>query len=216
MACVTLLVTTQSPYSSYANNDVQQQQSAPPPPSNQSTIIINSLIEAQTALNTLIDNYQRATIDCTFADVPRDLLESKNKELLLEKASTNALFDKSASVETCKTTNRIVRSYLGLTGIGPLVGIEKRIKSGLEYIEPDFFGDYVSEFEEFSQALSKAASLSYTSGVADFDSVNNFPKEEAGDENRDSNSNLQQAKEAIKEAKGNLDRIIIILSNSTE
>ena len=70
------------------------------------------------------------------------------------------------------------------------------------------------EFEEFSQALSKATSLSYTSGVADFDSVNNFPKEEAGDENRDSNSNLQQAKEAIKEAKGNLDRIIIILSNS--
>ena len=28
--------------------------------------------------------------------------------------------------------------------LGPLVGIEKRIKSGLEYIEPDFFGDYVS------------------------------------------------------------------------
>ena len=79
------------------------------------------------------------------------------------------------------------------------------------------FNKYVyknKEFEEFSQALSKAASLSYTSGVADFDSVNNFPKEEAGDENRDSNSNLQQAKEAIKEAKGNLDRIIIILSNS--
>ena len=121
MACVTLLVTTQSPYSSYANNDdVQQQQSAPPPPSSNQTIIINSLMEAQTALNTLIENYQRATIDCTFADVPRDLLETKNKELLLEKASTNALFDKSASVETCKTTNRIVRSYLGLTGIGTI------------------------------------------------------------------------------------------------
>ena len=122
MACVTLLVTTQSPYSSYANNDdVQQQQSAPPPPSSKPiTIIINSLMEAQTALNTLIENYQRATIDCTFADVPRDLLETKNKELLLEKASTNALFDKSASVETCKTTNRIVRSYLGLTGIGTI------------------------------------------------------------------------------------------------
>ena len=123
MACVTLLVTTQSPYSSYANNnDVQQQQSAPPPPSSKPiTIIITSLMEAQTALNTLIENYQRATIDCTFADVPRDLLETKNKELLLEKASTNALFDKSASVETCKTTNRIVRSYLGLTGIGTIL-----------------------------------------------------------------------------------------------
>ncbi|MGK3734918.1 MAG: hypothetical protein ACI8RD_003955 [Bacillariaceae sp.] len=116
MACVTLLVTTQSPYSSYANEVQQQQQSSSPP--SKKTIIINSLIEAQTTLNTLIENYQRATIDCTFADVPRDLLESKNKELLLEKASTFALFDKSVSVETCKTTNRIVRSYLGLTGIG--------------------------------------------------------------------------------------------------
>ncbi|MGK3734917.1 MAG: hypothetical protein ACI8RD_003956 [Bacillariaceae sp.] len=58
--------------------------------------------------------------------------------------------------------------------------------------------------------------MSYTSGVADFDSVNNFSKDDVDDENRDSNSNLQQTKEAIKEAKGNLDRIIIILLNSNE
>jgi 23S rRNA U2552 (ribose-2'-O)-methylase RlmE/FtsJ len=79
---------------------------------------LQNLVEAQETLDTLLTNYQRATIDCTFADVPRELLETKNKELLLEKAATNALFDKSASIETCKTTNRIVRDYLGVTGKG--------------------------------------------------------------------------------------------------
>jgi len=79
---------------------------------------LENLVEAQETLDTLLANYKRATIDCTFADVPRELLETKNKELLLEKAATNALFDKSASIETCKTTNRIVRDYLGVTGKG--------------------------------------------------------------------------------------------------
>jgi hypothetical protein len=77
---------------------------------------MDTLIEARETLDTLLKNYKRATVDCTYADVPRDLLESKNKELLLEKASTFALFDKSVSVESCKTTNRIVRDYLGVTG----------------------------------------------------------------------------------------------------
>ena len=76
------------------------------------------LTEAQHTLRTLVENYQRATVDCTFADVPRELLETKNKQLLLEKAATSALFDKSASIETCKTTNRLVRDYLGVTGKG--------------------------------------------------------------------------------------------------
>lgn len=79
---------------------------------------LENLVEAQETLDTLLTNYKRATVDCTFADVPRELLETKNKELLLEKAATNALFDKSASIETCKTTNRIVRNYLGVTGKG--------------------------------------------------------------------------------------------------
>ena len=103
-----------------------------------------NLIEARDTLDTLLTNYKRATIDCTYADVPRELLEAKNKELLLEKASTFALFDKSVSVETCKTTNRVVRDYLGVTGKGPLVQIEKQIKGGLEYVDPDDLEDYVS------------------------------------------------------------------------
>ena len=96
------------------------------------------LMEAQDTLDKLLSNWKKATIDCTYADVPRELLEAKNKELLLEKASTFALFDKSVSVETCKTTNRIVRDYLGVTGKGPLVGIEKSVRTGLEFLDdPD-------------------------------------------------------------------------------
>jgi len=171
------------------------------------------IILAQETLGKLLDNWKRATIDCTFADVPRELLEQKNKELLLEKASTFALFDKSVSVETCKTTNRIVRDYLGVTGIGPLVGMDKKLKRGLEFlVDVDDLDVYVSELETFSQAYSRACSLSYTAGVADFDSVNNFSKDEADDgSSNDENSNLNQAKDAIVQAKTSLDIIVRLL-----
>jgi exonuclease VII small subunit len=46
--------------------------------------------------------------------------------------------------------------------------------------------------------MAKANSLSYTAGVSDFDSVNNFAKGEANI--NESNSNLDQAKNAIEEA----------------
>jgi hypothetical protein len=105
---------------------------------------LGHIIKAQETIDKLLQNWKRATVDCTFADVPRELLETKNKELLLEKASTSALFDKSASVETCKTTNKIVRDYLGATGIGPLVGIDKQLRKALDYIDPDDLDDYVT------------------------------------------------------------------------
>jgi len=185
----------------------------PPASTSPSCNPLNRLIEARDTLDTLVQNYQRATIDCTYADVPRELLETKNKELLLEKASTFALFDKSVSVETCKTTNRIVRDYLGVTGKGPLVGIEKQIKRGIDFIDPDDLGDYISELESFSQAYSKASSLSYTAGVADFDAVNNFSKDEAK-EARNENSNLEQTKRAIEECKVYLDRIVSMIQRN--
>ena len=70
------------------------------------------LIEATEALSSLLDNWEKATVDCTYADVPRELLEAKNKEKLLEKASEFALFDKSTSVVSCKRTNRIVSTLV--------------------------------------------------------------------------------------------------------
>lgn len=69
-------------------------------------------------------------------------------------------------------------------------------------------------FESFSQSYSKASSLSYTSGVADFDSVNNFAKEDSDKVNV--NSNLEQAKEAIVQAKTHLDTMVGLLQKEQQ
>ena len=107
--------------------------------------IIAALQDAQSTLDVLLSNWQRATVECNYADVPRDLLSAENKQLLLEKASTFALFDKSVSVESCKTTNRLVRDYVGVTGKGPMVGIEKKLRKALDLVDPDNVDDYVAE-----------------------------------------------------------------------
>lgn len=161
---------------------------------------VSMLTDATDALSSLIENWERATVDCTYADVPRDLLETKNKEKLLEKASDFALFDKSTSVVSCKRTNRVVRDYIGVTGKGPLVSLEKRLlkKSLVEQVDPDNLDEYFAAVETFSQEMAKANSLSYTAGTADFDSVNNFAKGEANVNEGD--SNLEQARRAIEEA----------------
>jgi hypothetical protein len=183
---------------------------------------VSLIQQAASALTSLLDNWDRATIDCTYADVPRELLESKNKEQLLEKASTFALFDKSTSVVSCKKTNKIVRDYIGVTGKGPCVNIEKRMLRRTvvdSFVDPDDLEDYYSQVEVFSQAISRASSLSYAAGSADFDSMNNFAKGERGSSAGGStnggetdNSNLEQARKAIVEAKTCIDRIVSLLS----
>lgn len=171
---------------------------------------VPTLKEATEALSSLLDNWKKATIDCTYADVPRELLEAKNKEQLLEKASEFALFDKSTSVVSCKRNNRLVRDYIGATGKGPLVGAEKRLlrPTVVERVDPDALDDYFTAVESFSQSISRATSLSYTSGTADFDSMNNFQE---GEENGDG-SNLEQAREAIAEANGSLKKALSLLT----
>lgn len=159
---------------------------------------ISMITDATDALSSLIENWERATVDCTYADVPRELLETKNKDKLLEKASEFALFDKSTSVVSCKRTNRIVRDYIGVTGKGPLVNLEKRLLKTSLVEQVDDLDEYFSAVDTFSQEMAKANSLSYTAGTADFDSVNNFAKGEANMNEGD--SNLEQAKKAIKEA----------------
>ena len=57
------------------------------------TTIIAPIRTATRTLQKLIDNWEDSVVDCNYADVPRELLETKNKEQLLEKASTFALFD---------------------------------------------------------------------------------------------------------------------------
>lgn len=175
---------------------------------------LTAIMDCAEVLTTLLEKWERATVTCIYADVPRELLEAKNKDELLEKASTFALFDKSASVVSCKRTNRIVRDYIGVTGKGPLVGVEKRMLKSkvVQMLDPDLLDDYFGAVESFSQSISKASSLSYTAGVADLDSVNNFSKDDidiTGDK-----SNLDQTRNAISEAKVSIDKIVNILKST--
>ena len=185
---------------------------APPPTGPTADEDVRMLADGADALSSLLGNWERATVDCTYADVPRDLLETRNKELLLEKASVFALFDKSVSVVSCKTSNRIVRDYIGATGKGPLVGAERRMlrRPVAERVDPDDLDEYYAQAESYSQAMSRAVSLSYAAGTADFDSMNNFDKEKGVTGGND--TNLEQARRAIAEAKVSLDSVLRLLN----
>ena len=172
--------------------------------------------EATDTLQTLLDNWKKAVIDCTYADVPRELLSQENKAELLEKASTFALFDKSVSVTSCKTTNRIVRDYLGVTGKGPVVGIDKKLRLALNEYDIDDLDTYVQLIEDVQQSLAKANSFSY-SASSDFSSLNNFQEEDATKIlSSDNSSNLNQCRACIQSAVDGLNKIITILNSSTK
>jgi hypothetical protein len=172
---------------------------------------IGFIQEASSTLTILLENWEKATVECIFADIPRELLEQKNKQELLEKASTFALFDKSTSVVSCKTTNKTVRDYIGVTGKGPLVNIEKRMlrKSVVDTLDVDDLELYFTQVENFQRAISRASTATYAAGVADFDSIVNFEK---GNPKGGSDSNLNQAKSAIQEASHNLEEIVSLLT----
>jgi hypothetical protein len=181
--------------------------------SSDTTTVVASIQDATQTLQTLLDNWEKAVIDCTFADIPRELLESKNKEQLLEKAKVSALFDKSASIVTCKTVNRRVRDYIGATGKGPMVGLEKNLRNALDLVDPDNVDVYVQGIEDVQQSLSRAKSLSYMSGVADFNSVNNFKQDDIK-RVLSSDSNLEQARGAIQLTVKGLNEILALLPQS--
>jgi hypothetical protein len=181
--------------------------SSPPTAPAASTVHIQDSIDA---LQSLVDNWSTAVVDCTYADVPRELLETKNKAELLEKAKTSALFDKSAAVVSCKTSNRIVRDYLGSTGKGPLVALDRALKGGLEQVDGDAVDEYLQLMEQVQSDLSKADSLSYTAGVSDLSSINNFDRN-VEESVLSSNGSLQEAKGAIQEALSGLRRIVLLL-----
>lgn len=177
-------------------------------PSQSASVQIQESIDA---LQALVDNWSTAVVDCTYADVPRELLETKNKAELLEKAKTSALFDKSASVVSCKTSNRIVRDYLGSTGKGPLVALDKALRRGLDQLDGDAVEEYLQLVEQVQSDLSRADSLSYAAGVSDLSAINNFDR---GGEDAvlNSNSSLQEAKGAIQAAVSGLNRIVLLLT----
>ena len=80
------------------------------------------------------------------------------------------------------------------------------MKRALDRVNPDFLDDYVTEIETIEQTLAKARSLSYTAGVADFNSVNNFEKDQIKAVLAD-NSNLEQTRLSIETVVKGLQKI---------
>jgi hypothetical protein len=70
----------------------------------------------------------------------------------------------------------------------------------------------VEELEFFAQSMSRASSLSYMAGTADLDSMNNFDKSMASQDQRNADSNLEQSRRAIQDAKSSLDRILDLIT----
>jgi len=94
------------------------------------------------------------------------------------------------------------------------VGIEKRLlKRNVVDAVVDDLDDYFAEVENFSSSLSKASSFSYTAGTADFDSMNNFSKDESS--SGQDESNLEQARLAIVECQSSLSKIVKMLQLSS-
>ena len=96
------------------------------------------------------------------------------------------------------------------------MGIEKRLlrNTVVDRVE-DSLDEYFSAVESFSQSLSRATSLSYTAGMADFDSVNNFAKDESdigGGRSGSGESNLEQARRAIVDANDSLKKALSLIS----
>lgn len=173
------------------------------------------IVLATEALQKLLQYWERAVIDCTYADVPRELLEQKNKELLLEKASTFALFDKSVSITSCKTVVTTVRDYLGRTGIGPVAGLDGALNQALRLllqseVDLEDMDRLVQLVEDIQRDLSRADSLSY-SARRDFTSMNNFNPDQTERVLNDLTSNLALCRVAIQSSVDKLERFADLL-----
>jgi hypothetical protein len=156
------------------------------------------LESALARLDGLLKNWDLVTIDCTYAEVPRELLESKNKEKLLKQATQNALFDKSASINVCKSTDRVVRRELGTTADGPLSRFDRVLQSPtiLSTVDPDRADEFIALSEKLQQALGAADAAAFTSETGDFSARTPFQVGEAP-----TAPNLETARLNIKEAR---------------
>ena len=116
----------------------------------------------------MLSSWGKSTTNCDIADVSSQLLSDGQKEELLEKAKTVALFDKDAAVMSCRQDNKKVRSF-----ILQLTKLDKEFNEVRDVVvEKD--GDLDQYFElvdEYSRHMSSVNSLSYM-GSQDFSSLN--------------------------------------------
>lgn len=120
-------------------------------------------------LDAMISNWSEITIDCSYGEIQRQLLESSQKQQLLEAASSTS---KGATMVTmCKSSARAVRRGLGTTEEGPLTKVSVVLKQPelLDALQSDAdFERFQATSERLQQALSAADAAAFYSASGDF------------------------------------------------
>jgi len=160
-------------------------------------------------LEALLRNWDNVTVDCSYAEIPREILESKNKEKLLLQATQNALFDKSSSINVCKSTVRVVRQQLGTTADSPLSRIDRVLGDPalLARVAPEDGDTFVDVSERLQAALRAADAAAFASEASDFSARTPFQVGEVP-----STPSLDPARENLEEACALLKHVISLCS----
>ena len=164
----------------------------------------------------LLTNWETKTTYCNFGEFQRDLLDVKNKELLMKAAAKGGLldYDKSDTMNiVCKKDPQIVRAFLGLTNDNPNLNkadILMRKSSTLELVDVDKIDEYIDAVDIFSRAVASADGLSYNAR-SDFSSTETFTKDTTTTQSSKTDY-LEQTKKSVQEAKNALEIIVNILN----
>ena len=180
-----------------------------PPPvfaDSQTEDAVSTIRAARDALSSLLHNWDKSTIDCSVADVSRELLEQKNKEELLEKAKVFALFDKDGAVMSCKEDNKKVRNF-----VSKLKGLDKQFVAARDRVidKDGDLDEYFSAVDDYSRRLSAANSFSYSAG-SDLSSINGRKLDksrDAGDQQIERGEGMKAAQDELSSALVDLDKI---------
>jgi hypothetical protein len=161
----------------------------------------------------LLDNWDEKTTYCNFGEFKRELLDTKNKQVLLDSAAKLGLldYDKSATMNVkCRSDPEVVRAFLGLTQENLLLTRADdlmRKQSSINRVNEDNLEDYLAAIEDFSVAVSTVDVLGYTART-DFSSTETQSLEEVLSSG---NNKLKQSKDSVIKARDSLQKIIELL-----
>ncbi len=173
----------------------------------------DTLFAARDSLKQLLDNWEKATIDCTSASVDNTLLATENKEKLLEKAKTSALFDKESAVMSCKSSSTKVRAF-----ISKLKNLDKVFAAARNILNDDVDLDQWFAFiDKYNESMATANGVSYTSSF-DLSSLNGKKTGTADSQDESklsgSSDNLDSAKSALFTAQDSLAELCYMITAS--
>ena len=158
-------------------------------------------------LEGVLSEWSALTIDCSYGEVRREILESQNKEALLAAASSTS--KAATTVTMCKTSGTKVRRALGTTADGTLSKMSALLTRPalLDTLRSDEdFEAFQYESERLQRALAEADAAAFYSATSDFSAQTTFKK---GD--TPSAPALEKSKDAVAEARDSLAALLRVV-----